>query len=154
MYDLIWARHRPIVMDDPAKFEGMTLQAVRSHLEGWVIPRPPVLEEEEGDVRTDVEVDISRPPAQTHACLVVDEEVLRVLTKVKPPPNGLHVKYLMPTTWWVKAVEAYPDLEDYPPEVWDGTLRVPIRGLWRFWQHVDYPAPMQWLPTNNWMFEA
>ncbi|KAL3443937.1 hypothetical protein BJX65DRAFT_284403 [Aspergillus insuetus] len=153
MYDLIWARHRPVIMDDPAKFEGMTLDAVRSHFEGWVGPRPPA-EEEERDVGTGVEVDFSRPPAQTHACLVVDEEVLRVLTRAKPPPKDVHVEHLMPTTWWVKAVEAYPDLEDDPPEVWDGTLKVPIRGLWRFWQQVDYPASMQLLTTNHGMFEA
>jgi hypothetical protein len=91
MYDLIWARHRPVIMDDPAKFEGMTLQAVRSHFEGWVVQRPPVLEEEEGDVGTlvEVEVDFSHPPSQTHACLVFDEEVLRALTRAKPPPKDV-----------------------------------------------------------------
>ncbi|KAL3495051.1 hypothetical protein BJX62DRAFT_233704 [Aspergillus germanicus] len=139
MYDLIRARHRPIVMDDPAKFEGMTLEVVRSHFEGWVGPRPPVLEEEEVNVRTEVDVDFSRPPARR---------------RMLPPPKDVHVKYSMPTTWWVKAFEAYPDLEDDPLEVWDGTLKVPIRGLWRFWQQVDYPAPMQWLMTKNGMFEA
>jgi hypothetical protein len=40
-----------------------------------------------------------------------------------------YVKYLIPNIWWVKAVGAYPDLEGDPPEEWDGTLKVSIRGL-------------------------
>ncbi|KAL2817180.1 hypothetical protein BJX63DRAFT_386318 [Aspergillus granulosus] len=140
LYDLIWARHRPVIMDNPAKFNRISLEAVRSHFESWVGPEE--------------DVDPNRQTAQTHACLVVDEEVLNVLSDVKPLPEDVSVEYLMPATWWVKSVEAYPDLEDDPLEVWDGTLKVPIRGLWHFWKMVDDPASMQELITKDGIYDV
>ncbi|KAL3476571.1 hypothetical protein BJX99DRAFT_139189 [Aspergillus californicus] len=138
-YDLIWAHHRPIIMDDPAKFNGLSLPAVRSHFESWVGP-------EDSDKVS------HRPGAQEIACLVVDEEVMDVLAAAAPYRKNEMFSMELYNGEWVKAVEAYADTSD--PEWWNGTLKVPIRALWRFWESIGYTATMEhWGPSGG-IFES
>ncbi|KAL4865071.1 hypothetical protein BDV12DRAFT_200455 [Aspergillus spectabilis] len=108
-------------MDDPARFNGISHASVRSHFESGVGPEE--------------NLDPSHPPAQKHACLVVDEEVLNFLADAKPVPEDESLEYKLPVDG-------------------GGTLKVPIRGLWRFWKNVSDPASMQELFSENGIYEA
>ncbi|KAL3495048.1 hypothetical protein BJX62DRAFT_196706 [Aspergillus germanicus] len=75
IYKTILSRYRPVIMNDPSRFDGLSLAAVRSHFEACT---------EECEVRGEW------PGISRRACVVVDDEVLRVLADaaVQSPAEG------------------------------------------------------------------
>ncbi|KAL6230627.1 hypothetical protein BDW75DRAFT_244631 [Aspergillus navahoensis] len=91
-------------MDNRAHFEGLSLPAVQSHFETYTT-KCKARGEWDG---------ISR-----RACIVIDHELLRVLADAvaQSPGEGEAVDdarnhHLKQKAWWVRTVEAWPDLEE------------------------------------------
>ncbi|KAL2789363.1 hypothetical protein BJX66DRAFT_307012 [Aspergillus keveii] len=140
VYKTILSRYRPVIMDDPSEFAGLSLADVRSHFETYTEDRK-ARGEWDG---------ISRC-----ACVVVDDEVLRVVTdavakarttRVKAEEAGEVVdeprtRYLNGKAWWVKTVEAWPDLDETHDD-YDGSMNCSVFALWRLWQWASDPHPL------------
>lgn len=58
----IWAKHRSTIVQDPAQFNGASLEAIRAHFEAWVNAQ---------DMRDDW--------TKWRMCMIIDEESLQTL---------------------------------------------------------------------------
>ncbi|GFF82686.1 hypothetical protein IFM61392_07917 [Aspergillus lentulus] len=94
-YQLICAKHRPIIIEDRTQLNGISLHGVRSHFESWIDDYA------SGRGRENYNWGYS---TQRHVCLVVNEEVCQALenadTKLIREGAGEYLR-----KWWVKAVE-------------------------------------------------
>ncbi|KAL4899094.1 hypothetical protein BDW74DRAFT_184098 [Aspergillus multicolor] len=128
-YKMLCDRYRPTIMDDPQQFNNILLSSVRSHFEAWA-------------ARDDVFH--ASLPSQQHACLVIDDEVVEALADARPWVEGV-IDYAVDRDanrlrWWVKVVEADPDLEETVDE-YDGTMKASIFELWPLWTATNDPVP-------------
>ncbi|KAF7115479.1 hypothetical protein CNMCM5793_002437 [Aspergillus hiratsukae] len=146
-YQLICAKHRPIIIEDRNRLDGISLHSVRSHFESWIDDRASGRGREKPDWGL---------PTQRHVCLVVDEEVGRVLERAnaKPFKEGTEEeknawRYL--NEWWVKAVEPWPEIDELEREHtgFDGTMKVSVLALWDLWSMMDDPYPMWMLRRDK-----
>ncbi|RDW64395.1 uncharacterized protein DSM5745_09806 [Aspergillus mulundensis] len=131
-YNLLCARYRPTVMENPHEFNDIPLSSVRSHFETW-------------GSQQDINLVWS---SQTRACLVIDDEVVEALADAVPWIEGVTddtaVYRQNSLRWWVKVVEAEPDLEDtyFGPGDYDGTMmKASVLALWPLWKDITDPEP-------------
>ncbi|KAL4867515.1 hypothetical protein BDV12DRAFT_198208 [Aspergillus spectabilis] len=112
--------YEPIVMNDKSEFDGMTMDAIRTHHQALV--KRPVGE---------------RPITDEWFCVLVDEEVMQSLAGVDSdaiiPPQEVQdfQKY------WVKAVESDPEDEDD-----EGWMKCSVYGLWNLWDDMNEGTSM------------
>ncbi|CAG8921027.1 unnamed protein product [Penicillium salamii] len=93
----VWAKHRSTIVQDPAQFDGASLETIRAHFEAWV--------EAEG-MRDDW--------TKWRMCMIIDEESLQTLkgAPVEAVEDGTldcpddEVRY-------VKVLEAFPIVDRY-----------------------------------------
>ncbi|RLL97666.1 hypothetical protein CFD26_105614 [Aspergillus turcosus] len=146
-YELICSKHRPIIIEDRNRLNGISLHSVRSHFESWMDDRA------SGRGREDWQWGY---PTQRRVCLVVDEEVCQVLEQADARPirkgseeDRQSWRYL--DKWWVKAVEAWPEIDEWEMEDtgFDGTMKASVLTLWRLWLHMDDPDPMWMLRRDK-----
>ncbi|CBF89258.1 predicted protein [Aspergillus nidulans FGSC A4] len=136
-YEMLWNRYQPTIMDNQQKFNSLPLSSVRSHFEEWA---------EQQDINRVLS-------SQRRACLVIDDEVIDALADARPWIAGgmddvldFHQNSLR---WWVKVVEAWPDLEETYDD-YDGSMKASIFALWRLWKDIKDPEPtMASLPRNE-----
>lgn len=76
-YELICSKHRPIIIEDPNRLNGVSLHSVRSHFESWIDYHT------SGRGRENWQWGC---PTQRRVCLVVDEEVCQVLEQADARP--------------------------------------------------------------------
>ncbi|KAL6229036.1 hypothetical protein BDW75DRAFT_235499 [Aspergillus navahoensis] len=128
-YNTLKEYYKPIVMDDHTRYDGMMLEDVRAHYQTYVeVPEGTGISE--------------RPYTNENFCLVIDDEVVRVLAdlciwldshdtiKLEEGcrDNGTFGSLENMVKWWVKAVET---------EVFEegdkGWLKCSVFTLWRLW---------------------
>ncbi|RDW64397.1 uncharacterized protein DSM5745_09808 [Aspergillus mulundensis] len=125
-YEMLCDCYRPTILDNTQLFNNISLPSVRSHFEAW-----------------SEQQHVFNPalPSQLHACLVIDDEMVNALADARPWVEGVADdavdRKFNRLGWWVKVVEAWPDLE----ETLDGTMRVLIFELWRLWTAIHDPVP-------------
>jgi hypothetical protein len=122
-------------MDDRSRLEGLSLAAVRLHFEAY---------SEECEARGEW------PGISRRACVVIDDEVLRVLpdatTRLNAEEAGEVINealthYLNTKAWWVKTVEAWPGLEELLDD-YDGSMKCSVFALWDLWLRASDPDPI------------
>ncbi|KAL4993342.1 hypothetical protein BDV10DRAFT_190062 [Aspergillus recurvatus] len=114
--------YRPVVHDDKAQFNGMSLDNVRLHYQQYV---------------EDVPVgQAGRPLTNKTFCVVIDDEVVENLATAEREqlltltPRGTFV--VKKTAYWVKVVEA--DLQEEEDKGW---MKCSIYRLWTLWTDMD-----------------
>ncbi|GFF59710.1 hypothetical protein IFM46972_11455 [Aspergillus udagawae] len=139
-YQLICAKHRPIIIEDRTQLNGISLHGVRSHFESWIDDYA------SGRGRENYNWGYS---TQRHVCLVVDEEVCQALenadTKLIREGAGEYLR-----KWWVKAVEPWPEIDEWEREAtgFDGTMKVSVFSLFFLWTDMEDPYPM-WMMRRD-----
>jgi hypothetical protein len=139
-YQLICAKHHPIIIEDRTQLNSISLHGVRSHFESWIDDHV------DGRGRENHNWGYS---TQRHVCLVVDEEVCQTLGDADARLiGGAAGEYL--EKWWVKAVEPWPEIDEWEREAtgFDGTMKVSVFDLFRLWTHMDDPYPM-WMMRRD-----
>ena len=117
-YHEIWAQHHPVIMDDPAQFNGASIDAIRAHYRSWV-------DLQEGRHHTMI----------YPICIVIDEESVREymdaqLSGGKSELEGMRNRPIR----FFKAIPAFPESDEYdsfmgaeyPSERSDKTVIHPI----------------------------
>ncbi|CEL11478.1 hypothetical protein ASPCAL14580 [Aspergillus calidoustus] len=125
---MIQSRDHPVIMDNPARFTGLSLAAVRLHFEAYT---------KECQARGE------RDGISRRACLVVDDEVLQILAgAVAQSSAEVEVAHVVNRrACWVKTVEAWPDLDETHDD-YDGSMKCSVSALWRLWQWASDPDPI------------
>ncbi|KAL6230628.1 hypothetical protein BDW75DRAFT_244632 [Aspergillus navahoensis] len=118
----LFQTHQPIVHDDKAQFDGISLNDVRSHYQEYVQAVPA------GE---------GRPWTNEHFCVVVDDEVVEHLARAekekllaRDKEYGWFVEDA--GDYWVKVVETDPPEEDDA-----GWMKASIYSLWGLWTDMD-----------------
>ncbi|CAG7991152.1 unnamed protein product [Penicillium salamii] len=93
----IWAKHRSTIVQDPAQFDGASLETIRAHFETWV---------EAQSLRDSW--------TKWRMCMIIDEESLQTLKDA--PIEALEDGTLDDTDKdlrYVKVLEAFPTMDKY-----------------------------------------
>ncbi|KAL4804698.1 hypothetical protein BDV18DRAFT_142347 [Aspergillus unguis] len=114
--------YQPIVHDDRAQFDGMSLDEVRSHYQDYIESVPAG---EEG-----------RPVTNETFCVVIDDEVVENLAAAEKEPmlamTEIGTFAADMSAWWVKVVETEPEDEDD-----EGWMKCSVYRLWSLWTDMD-----------------
>jgi hypothetical protein len=101
-YQLISAKHRPIIIEDCTWLNGILLHGVRSHYKSWIDDYASSRGRENYNWGYST---------QRHVCLVVDKEVCQALgnadKRLIREAAGEYYK-----KWWVKAVEPWLEIDE------------------------------------------
>ncbi|CEJ62485.1 hypothetical protein PMG11_10982 [Penicillium brasilianum] len=115
IFDEMWAKYQPRVIEDAAQFDGASIEQVRSHFEAWANERHMA----------------DRFPSY-RMFIVIDEESLQSLQDTPIPeecfPGSKH--------WlghYVKLVEAWQE----PEHPFMGWMKCSLRGLWDVWRNMQ-----------------
>ncbi|KAL4775859.1 hypothetical protein BDW60DRAFT_225034 [Aspergillus nidulans var. acristatus] len=114
--------YQPIIMNDKTRFDGMTLDNVRSHYQAYI------------EASQDELVCTNE-----NFFVVIDEEVVQTLAGADPAKLLATDDYLRDVRkYWVKAVET--DLED---EDDDGWIKCTVYRIWNMWADMDGSRPIR-----------
>ncbi|OOQ82952.1 hypothetical protein PEBR_36730 [Penicillium brasilianum] len=94
-YHEIWARHDPVIMDDPSQFDGASADAIQAHFKSWTRAQ-----EKRGC------------STAYRMCMVLDERSLRELANFPPPGENLNGEKAMHPIQYVTVIETQPDSDD------------------------------------------
>jgi hypothetical protein len=111
----IWAKHRSTIVQDPAQFNGASLEAIRAHFEAWVNAQ---------GMRDNW--------TKWRMCMIIDEESLQTLkgTSVEALENE-RPENSDDELRCVKALEAFPHTDQY--DKFPGWMRCWTHALWDLW---------------------
>ncbi|KAL6229169.1 hypothetical protein BDW75DRAFT_235411 [Aspergillus navahoensis] len=114
--------YQPIIMNDKTRFDGMTLDNVRSHYQAYI------------EASQDELVCTNE-----NFFVVIDEEVVQTLAGADPAKLLATDNYIRDVRkYWVKAVET--DLED---EDDDGWIKCTVYQIWNMWADMDGSRPIR-----------
>ncbi|KAF3389628.1 hypothetical protein F1880_003948 [Penicillium rolfsii] len=115
VFDEIWAKYEPRIIEDAVQFDGASIDQVRSHFEAWVNER-----------------DMADRFPSYRMSIVVDEESLQSLKNAPIPeecPGGMRPR----VSHYVKLVEAWQEPD--PPFL--GWMKCSLKGLWDIWRNMQ-----------------
>jgi hypothetical protein len=125
----LWARHYLTIVEDLTVLDGASVDAVRSHFESWV---------EQRNMRDRWN--------KYRVCMVIDDEILELLLNNVPLADAhadMHGEDCTEemTEWYVKVVEAFPDLDQGEPD-YKGWMNCSVYAMVDLWDSMDDGAYM------------
>jgi hypothetical protein len=94
-YHEIWARHDPVIMDDPSQFNSASADAIQAHFKCWTRAQ-----EKRGF------------STAYRMCMVLDERSLRGLANFPLPGENLNGEKPAHPIQYVTIIETQPDSDD------------------------------------------
>lgn len=111
-----WPKYRSTIMEDPAQFQGASLDGIRTHFETWV------------DVQG-----MRDKWTKFRMCIIIDEESLQTLkdaTVAEIETENFHEPLR-----YVKVLEAFPNLDQY--DTFPGWMKCWTYALWILWENMQ-----------------
>jgi hypothetical protein len=111
-----WPKYRSTIMEDPAQFQGASLDEIRTHFETWV--------DAQG---------MRDKWTKFRMCIILDEESLQTLkdaTVVETERENFHEPLR-----YVKVLEAFPDIDQY--DIFPGWMKCWTYALWSLWENMQ-----------------
>jgi hypothetical protein len=116
VFDKMWAKYEPRVIQDAAQFDTSSIDQIRAHYEGWVEER-----------------DMADRFPDYRMFIVIDEESLQSLLNATIPEER-QVGMQHRIGHYVKLVEAWQEI-DPPPFL--GWMKCSLPGLWDIWRNMQ-----------------
>ncbi|CAI7575832.1 unnamed protein product [Penicillium discolor] len=123
----ICAKYRSTIVQDPAEFNGASLEAIRAHFEAWV--------ESQG---------MRDRWTKWRMCMIIDEESLQTLKGTSAEALENESPYHSDDELrCVKVLEAFPETDQY--DTFPGWMRCWTRCLWDLWMMMGDASEMRQL---------